>query len=72
MINQVLYQLRKSQGLTQLELANLLGISKPHVCELEKGKKDPTWKMLQKYCSVFGIPISSIAYRAESFFRQSQ
>jgi len=40
--------LRKQAGLTQSELAKRAGINKVNLCEIEKGKKHPGSKMLEK------------------------
>lgn len=42
-----LRQWRDHRGLTQQQLADRVGISKPHVSELERGKKQYTQKMLE-------------------------
>lgn len=66
MIHQALKLLRTSHSLSQVELAQKLNLSKSHVSEIESGKKQPTWALLQKYSLVFSVPVSSICYLAES------
>ncbi len=46
---------RKADGLTQTELANLLGISQSHVSEMEKNKRPIGLKMAKRIGKVLNI-----------------
>lgn len=41
---------RLQQGLKQSELAELLGISNNHLCEIERGNHNPSVKLLVRIC----------------------
>ncbi len=44
---------RKAQGLTQQELADLVGTSKSYVSEIEGGKKFPSGRLLKAFAKQF-------------------
>lgn len=47
--------LREQQGLSLRQLGNLLGVTKIHVWNLEKGKKVPNVAMVLKIAKVFNV-----------------
>lgn len=51
---------RKRQGITQTELANLLGCPQPSIVRIETRKISPTIGMLQRICDVLGMDITLI------------
>lgn len=64
-LGEVLRLLRVVENLKQEELGTIVGCSRSHICELEKGKKTPSLELLKKYSNYFGVPISEIIKRAE-------
>lgn len=53
--------LRAEKKLTLQEVADKLGVSKPHVWELEKGKsKNPSADTLLKLSELFKVPIDTL------------
>ena len=62
MIKDALKTLRAYNTLRQNELAKKLEISTSFLSEIERGKKLPNLKLLQKYTEIFEIPISDIFY----------
>jgi len=48
---------RKLAGLTQLELANLAGVGKTTVFDIEKNKETVTWKKLLAILKVLNITV---------------
>ena len=48
---------RKRQGITQTELANLLGCPQPSIARIETRKISPTLGMIQKICDVLGMDV---------------
>ena len=46
---------RTRHGLSQTELAKLLGIRQPHISRLELGEHNPTPEMLQRLASKLGL-----------------
>jgi len=66
MYNRALKLIRQYHRLSQVELADTLGLSKSFISELEKknGKK-PSVEVLQRYADYFRIPLSSLMLFAE-------
>jgi phage repressor protein C with HTH and peptisase S24 domain len=56
-------EFRKQKGWTQDHLADLIGASKPHVSEMETGKKNPSAPMLDKLARAFGVEVPAM-YRS--------
>ncbi|MDD3401427.1 MAG: helix-turn-helix transcriptional regulator [Eubacteriales bacterium] len=48
-------QIRKEQGHTQLAFAQLLGVSKPHISNVESGTANPSESLIKSICFTFGI-----------------
>jgi len=53
-------KLRKSAGLSQEELAQKLGFSRPTLVLIEKGERDITLTELKKISEIFDIPVETI------------
>ena len=66
MIHSALRLLRVYHNLKQKDLAEKLGISPSHLCEIESGEKGVSYETLEKYADVFRIPVSSITLFAEA------
>ena len=49
--------LRRKLGLTQVELAELLGIDRSYLSEIETGKKDPSLTMLKSFADGFHMEL---------------
>lgn len=45
---------RTSKGLTQKDVANMLGISTSHYACIEQGTHNPSTKLIKTFCKVFG------------------
>jgi transcriptional regulator with XRE-family HTH domain len=54
--SELLKEIRRKNSMNQVELANLLGVSKSHVYKLERGLKGPSLKLVQKISAITGIP----------------
>lgn len=65
MLAEALRLIRVFHDMKQNELADRLGLSRSHLSELESGKKQPTLKLMERYSSEFGIPVSSILFFSE-------
>ena len=55
---------RKKQGITQTELANLIGCPQPSIVRIETKKISPTIGMLQRICDVLGMDITLVKKKA--------
>lgn len=51
---------RRSQGLTQDEMAKKLEISLSHYKNIELGTYDPSFKLVKKFSEVFGDQVKDI------------
>jgi transcriptional regulator with XRE-family HTH domain len=67
MYNRALKLIRQYHRLSQVELADHLGLSKSFISEIEKknGKK-PSIDVLERYAAHFNISLSSLFFFAES------
>jgi transcriptional regulator with XRE-family HTH domain len=61
--------MRVYHNLKQGQLAERLEISQSHLSEIEAGRKQPTFELLEKYAQAFDMPVSSIVLFSE---RQGQ
>ncbi len=52
--------LRSKRGWTQQQLADMTGIGRVHVSELENGKREAGLRMLEKLAATFEITVSDI------------
>ncbi len=52
--------LRSKRGWTQQQLADLTGIGRVHVSELENGKREAGLKMLERLATSFEITVSEL------------
>lgn len=65
MINRVLKLLRQYHRMTQVELADRLGISKSFLSELEAAKKTPSLELIERYAREFRIAPSTLLVMSE-------
>lgn len=66
MLHEALKAMRVFHDMTQQDLAARLGVSKSHVSEIESNKKTPTIPLLERYASVYKVPLSSIMFFSEN------
>lgn len=52
---QALKTYRERRQMTQAELARLLDVSQPTICEIENGNQTPTVKLLKRISKVTGL-----------------
>ena len=55
MNGQVLKELRKKEGLTQGDLAELLEVSKPSVASYETNRRTPSMKIFKRIVDLFDV-----------------
>lgn len=54
--------LRAEKGITQDELAKILGITRPALSNIETGKFSPKGRLIIKIANYFGIPAEQIFF----------
>lgn len=64
-MNKALKLIRQFHRLSQKEMADKLDVSAAYICEIEKGRKNVSLKLLESYSDVFKIPLSSLIYFIE-------
>lgn len=52
--------LRKKHSWTQVELAEMLGIDRSYLSEIETGKKDPSLRILKTIADGFKMSVSQL------------
>lgn len=55
---------RQQRNLTQPELARRAGISPSYLSVLEKGKRDPSFSMIEKIARALDVPLSLLIFVA--------
>lgn len=66
-IGRKLKELRNSRDLKQSELAELVGLSRPAISNIESGKRSLTLATLKRFCEVYGIDISYFGIDTSSY-----
>ena len=52
--------LRKQRGLSQLDLSSEANINRNYLCDLEKGKRNPTVEVLLRLCIALNITLEEL------------
>lgn len=52
--------LRQKKGWTQEQLGFESGINKNYICDIEKGRRNPTLLVLARLATAFGIDLSTL------------
>jgi transcriptional regulator with XRE-family HTH domain len=60
-------ELRKQQGLKQIELATAAGMSESQISDIERGKNSPGWRLLVRVIDGLGV---SLAEFGQAYDRQ--
>ena len=55
LLGQRIRQLRKARGITQEELAEMLGIGTPNISYIENGKFSPSMENFEKLVNIFNV-----------------
>lgn len=72
MLNRALKIVREVHRMKQGELADSLGISKSYLSELERGEKNVSLAVLNKYASTFDVPASTFLSFMEALEGESE
>jgi transcriptional regulator with XRE-family HTH domain len=65
-MNEKLKQLRKTQGLTQKELADKADVSREAIVKYERGERQPPLDIAQRLAVALDVPLSDLAGQKES------
>ncbi len=60
LIGQRIKRERLARGMTQRELAVLIGVGVPHVSKIEAGRENPSDELLRKVADVFGCDFDEL------------
>ena len=60
MLRTRIHELRKEKGLSQAELACLVGVRRETIVYLESGKYNPSLKLAMDIAKVFELPVEDI------------
>ena len=52
--------LRRKNGWTQVEMAEMLGVDRSYLSEIETGKKDPSLRVMKTIADGFGLSLSQL------------
>lgn len=55
--HEIMRKKRIEKGLSQYELADLVGIKQPSINHIEMGRRNPSFEVLVKLCAVLEIPL---------------
>lgn len=69
-VGRTIRELRKTHGLSQEQLAEIIDSHQVYVSEIEKGKKLPSLAVLLKIARAFGMSLSELAARIEENLEQ--
>ena len=64
-ITEILKRARLKKGVTVKQMAELLGVTKSTVYELEQGKHSPTYSSIQRYAEVLGLDVETVLKQAQ-------
>ena len=59
-LGEIIFQIREKRRLTQEQLALLCDIDRSYLSKIEKGKTNPSVKILNKICRVFKIKVCNL------------
>lgn len=50
-------RVRENQGVTQRDMAESLGVTAVHLCNVERGKAIPSWELVDRFEVVTGVDL---------------
>lgn len=56
----VILNLRETRRMTQMDVARGMNISQSAVSAIEKGIREPSYKMLERFADFFNVPLSDM------------
>ena len=58
--------LRKAAGLTQRQLAEVMGVNHMSIYHWEAGRNEPSARQLKTLADVFGVPMEAVAFEKDA------
>jgi len=52
--------IRDKRGMSQIQLAEMLGVDPSHICRIEKGKGTCSISLLQKLATALGVSVADL------------
>jgi transcriptional regulator with XRE-family HTH domain len=71
-IGAVITELRLKKGLTGQDVAEKVGVNESHMNEIENGKQNPTYRVLQAIADLHGIKLSKMFAMAEGKYERGR
>jgi len=68
----VITERRLKKGLTGLVVSEKVGVNESHMNEIENGKQNPTYKVLQAIADLHGIKLSKLFAMAEKKYERGR
>jgi len=68
----VITELRLKKGLTGLVVSEKVSVNESHMNEIENGKQNPTYKVLQAIADLHGIKLSKLFAMAEKKYERGR
>ncbi|MFA6470170.1 MAG: helix-turn-helix domain-containing protein [Bacteroidota bacterium] len=69
---QVIRELRRARRMSQEELANLSGLHRTYITDIERGSRNVSLKNISRLAQSFGIPITEVFTRLEQLNRNGE
>lgn len=63
-------RIRKAKGLRQNDLADMVGVSQPHISRIEKGDEGPPLSLFRTIAEALGVPLSTLFSETRSEMEQ--
>jgi transcriptional regulator with XRE-family HTH domain len=67
-----LREMRKRRGMSQEALAEMAGLHRTYVSQLERGLKSPTLKVIERLAEALDVSLSTLMRRAEQDGNQNR
>jgi transcriptional regulator with XRE-family HTH domain len=63
-------EVRKAQGLTQKQVADRTGVHVTYLSDIERGARNPSWKVIASLAAGMGVPTAHIAQSYDALAAQ--
>lgn len=60
-LGQIIGQLREERGISQQQLADGVGVTRPYITQIENGKKVPSDAVIERIFLRLGVPLQDVA-----------